>query len=145
MPSPNLQDVVTRRVSAAKLRLTASRRSVLQVLIDAERPLTLPEILGRGDGLAQSSAYRNLAELIGAGVVERIDTGDDHSHYELADDLTAHHHHLICTGCGRVVDVELSDDLEHRLHEAADEVGPAEGFSVTGHRLDLTGLCRSCS
>ena len=63
-------------MAAAKLRSTPSRRRVVEVLTAARRPLTLPEVLQADGELSQSSAYRNLSELMAAGVVHRIDTGE---------------------------------------------------------------------
>ena len=76
-------------------------------------------------GLAQSSAYRNLAVLERAGVVHRIVTSDEFARYELAEDLTHHHHHLICSTCGGVTDFEVSDAVEHELESGARPRRPA--------------------
>lgn len=126
------------------MRYTHSRRLVISVLAAADRPLTIPELLRKADGLAQSSAYRNLTELIDAGVVHRIIAGDEYSHFELAEDLTSHHHHLVCTSCGRVADVTLSDEIEASLDRALARVAADEGFHAEHHRLDVIGRCSSC-
>ena len=72
------------------------RRALVDLLAEVDQPLTIPQLLERRRGLAQSSAYRNLAVLERAGVVHRIVTSDEFARYELAEDLTEHHHHLIC-------------------------------------------------
>lgn len=141
----DLHTTAAQRLQTAGLRYTNSRRRVVQVLAETDRPLTIPEILGREDGLAQSSAYRNLSELIAAGVVYRIVVGDEFSHYELAQDLTSHHHHLVCTRCGRVEDFAPSEALETTLDQALDRVAVAHGFTTEHHRLDLIGRCTNCS
>lgn len=132
-------------MAAAKLRPTASRRRVVEVLTAARRPLTLPEVLRADAELSQSSAYRNLSELMAAGVVHRIDTGEEHGHYELADDLTEHHHHLICTRCGRVLDIDLGEEMERAVESVARKLQERRQVEVTGHRIDLLGRCESCS
>ena len=144
-PSEDLHTTASQRLRSAGLRYTGSRRAVVDVLADSERPLTIPEILAADSSLAQSSAYRNLTELIAAGVVHRIIAGDEYSHFELAEDLTSHHHHLVCTSCGRVTDVTLSDEIEAALDEALDEVAGARGFRAEHHRLDVIGRCASCA
>jgi Fe2+ or Zn2+ uptake regulation protein len=126
------------------LRYTTSRRAVVAILATTDRPLTIPEILALDDSLAQSSAYRNLTELIGAGVVHRIIAGDEYSHFELAEDLTSHHHHLVCTSCGRVSDVTLTDAVEATLDAALAKVATAQGFRAEHHRLDVLGRCAGC-
>lgn len=115
------------------------------MLAGTDRPLTIPELLDAADDLAQSSAYRNLAELSEAGVVHRIVAGDEFSHFELAEDLTHHHHHLVCTRCGRVEDFVAGADLERRLHRALDDAVGSDGFVVQHHRLDLIGICGACA
>lgn len=146
-PSPDLDELHTtaaQRLRSAGLRYTTSRKAVVDLLAASDRPLTIPEILQADPSLAQSSAYRNLTELIGAGVVHRIVAGDEYSHFELAEDLTSHHHHLVCTSCGRVTDVTLSDRIEASLDRALEEVAAAQGFTAEHHRLDVIGRCSSC-
>lgn len=144
MPVDDLHAIVSRRLSGSTLRYTSSRRAIIDILSRAERPLTLPQILGSDVSLAQSSAYRNLAELIGAGVVHRIVTSDEHAHFELAEDLTEHHHHLICTSCGTVTDFTVSVQLERELDVALAREAAQRGFTAEHHRLDLLGRCASC-
>src|SRR5205814_2363608 len=79
---------------------TRNRRTLVEALDESDRPVSIPELLGERRDLAQSSAYRNLAVLERAGVVRRIVTSDEFARYELAEDLTEHHHHLICSVCG---------------------------------------------
>ena len=139
-----LHTTAAQRLRSSGLRYTTSRRAVVDLLAASDRPLTIPEILTEDRSLAQSSAYRNLTELINAGVVHRIIAGDEYSHFELAEDLTSHHHHLVCTRCGRVTDVVLSAELEHRLTASLDDVAGAQGFQAEHHRLDVLGRCADC-
>lgn len=140
-----LHTTAAQRLRSAGLRYTGSRRAVVDVLAGSDRPLTIPEILQRDGSLAQSSAYRNLNELIAAGVVHRIVAGDEYSHFELAEDLTSHHHHLVCTRCGRVEDVMLEDRIEASLSRSLDRVAEGQGFVVEHHRLDVLGRCPACA
>ena len=139
------EDAVAMRLASHGVRLTDPRRRLLGVLEGAERPLTLPEILGRDGGLNQSSACRNLAELEAFGVVDRIVTSGDHNRFELAAEITDHHHHLVCERCGRVEDIELSPATERLLDGEADSIGTAAGFAIDAHRLDLLGTCADCA
>ena len=106
--SDDIHTTAARRLAAIGQRYTASRRAIVEILARADGPRTLPAILRDDDALAQSSAYRNLSELISANVVHRIVTADEHAHFELAEDLTEHHHHLICTVCGGVGTTDAS-------------------------------------
>lgn len=125
-------------------RYTTGRRSLVGALADTDGPITLPELIDLAPELAQSSAYRNLAVLEEVGVVRRLVHHSDHARYELAEDLTEHHHHLICEQCGAVRDVTLTSDLEQRLDEAFATVSRVEGFAPTHHTIDLYGRCVDC-
>jgi Fe2+ or Zn2+ uptake regulation protein len=126
-------------------RYTTQRRALVGLLAEVDQPLTIPQLLERQPGLAQSSAYRNLAVLERAGVVHRIVTSDEFARYELAEDLTHHHHHLICSSCGDVTDFEVSAAVEHDLEAALTRAAKRAGFHVRNHRLDLVGTCAACS
>jgi len=139
-----LHAVVTRRLRHVGQRYTAQRRALVDILAAAPAPLTLPQLLERSVGLAQSSAYRNLAVLERAGVAHRILTTSDHACWELSEDLTEHHHHLICSSCGDVTDFTVPSDIEQGLDTALTAVASDAGFSARHHRLDLVGLCARC-
>ncbi len=143
--STPLHDTAADRLRDDGQRYTAQRRSLVDLLAEVDQPLTIPQLLERQPGLAQSSAYRNLAVLERAGVVHRIVTTDEFARYELAEDLTHHHHHLICSTCGDVTDFEVSDAVEHDLEAALAKVAKRTGFQVRTHRLDLVGTCPGCS
>jgi Fe2+ or Zn2+ uptake regulation protein len=143
--SDEVHDQAARRLAASHQRYTGGRRALVEVLAGASRPMTLPEILDADRSLAQSSAYRNLAELIEAQVVHRIITSDEHGRFELSEDLTEHHHHLICTTCGAVADFTVPARLERELDRTLDGVASREGFVADHHRLDLVGRCAGCA
>jgi Fur family ferric uptake transcriptional regulator len=140
-----LHATVASRLRAVGQRYTSSRRALVEVIADAGRPLTIPEILARRSELPQSSVYRNLAVLEQAGTVHRLMAADEFARYELTEDLTEHHHHLMCVSCGNVADYTMSPTLERTMAKAIAEVAADTGFQPTGHRLDLVGLCRLCS
>ena len=142
---PSLREQAAGRLRAHQQRLTAGRETLIEVLAGADRPLTIPEILRRRRGLAQSSVYRNLVVLEDAGVVHRIITRDEFARYELADDLTGHHHHLVCATCGRVEDVPATPALEKSLEAAVARAARQSGFRTSHHRLDLVGVCADCA
>jgi Fur family transcriptional regulator, ferric uptake regulator len=139
-----LDDEVASRLRAADQRYTSGRRQLIDALRGGEGPMTIPQILGACGELAQSSVYRNLAVLEEVGAVTRIVTHDDFARYELAEDLTEHHHHLICSGCGDVSDFALQPKVEAALDRALQGVARETAFRVEGHRLDLVGRCASC-
>ena len=140
----DLHEEVSQRLASHDQRYTSGRRALVGVLVDAGRPLTIPEVLDRSQGVPQSTAYRNLTVLVEAGVARRVNGTDDHGRFELAEDLTGHHHHVICNTCGTVTDVHVAPRLERALEAAADAATADLGFEVSGHTIDLLGTCRRC-
>jgi Fur family transcriptional regulator, ferric uptake regulator len=141
----DLHDLAAVRLSGLGQRYTSGRRAIVDLLARADSPLAIPQLLQRDRSMAQSSAYRNLAVLERAGVVHRIVTSGEFASYELAEDLTEHHHHLICTSCGDVRDFTVSSQLEGELDRALGRIAGHHGFSPDHHRLDLVGTCATCS
>lgn len=142
---PELDPLAAGRLDRVGQRYTGSRRRVVNVLGAAGQPLTIPEILSRDAELAQSSVYRNLIVLEQAGVVTKVVTSSEWARYELAEDLTGHHHHLVCSACGLVRDVELPPQLETSIDALLASVGVEAGFVIENHRLDLVGRCKECA
>ena len=133
-----LHDEAALRLAALDQRYTSSRRALVHAMAGAGRPMTMPELLVAATGVPQSSAYRNLTVLCEAGA-------DDVGRFELAEDLSGHHHHhLVCSGCGTVADVPTSPRLERALAEAARLAAEETGFDITDHRIDLEGRCPAC-
>lgn len=141
---PELHRSVAARLADHEQQYTANRRAVVDALAAAGSPITLPDLLEADSSLAQSSAYRSLSVMLDAGVVRRLVHVGDHAHFELAEHLTEHHHHLICEGCGTVVDVTLPDRVEVAMDRTFHEVAEASGFTATHHAVDIYGRCASC-
>lgn len=139
-----LDRAVHERLARSELRYTSGRRAIVTGLRVADRPVTLPELLDLSPDLAQSSAYRNLSLMEEAGVIRRLVHGGDHAHYELAEELTEHHHHLICEVCGLVRDVTFDPRLERTLDDAFARLADDEGFVPRHHAIDVYGRCARC-
>lgn len=140
-----LHGAVAARLRPTGQRHTASRRALVDALATADGPLALAEVQARCDDLPQSSAYRNLALLERVGVVHRIASSDEFSRFEIAEELSGHHHHhLICESCGRVADFTVPPTLEAALDDVLSEAAGAAGFDADHHRLDLIGRCARC-
>jgi Fur family ferric uptake transcriptional regulator len=141
---PDLHATALARLRADGQRYTTNRRSVVEELERSDRPLSIPELLEAVGDLAQSSAYRTLSVLERVGVVRRLVTHDEFARYELAEDLTEHHHHLICSRCGTIQDFTVPDSLEADLERCLRRVASRHGFTGPSHRLDLVGTCARC-
>lgn len=140
----DLHVTVRDQLQRTRQRYTQGRKALVEQLHASGRPVTIPELIDDGADQSQSSLYRNLAILEQCGVVHRLASVDDVARYELDEAITGHHHHVICTTCGRIDDITLPDRLETALDKAADQVGDESGYELSGHRLELVGTCGDC-
>jgi Fur family transcriptional regulator, ferric uptake regulator len=140
----NLNVAVEDRLRTIGQRYTPKRRALVEALVGARNPVAVPQLSQRR-GLPQSSLYRNLAVLEQAGAVHRVVTHEEFARFELAEDLTHHHHHLVCRSCGMVEDVAVPASLERQVQRNLADVESRTGFSAVSHRLDLIGICRNCA
>ena len=141
----DIDQLATSQLSSINQRYTTNRRQLIGILQEATKPITINQILESNSDLAQSSVYRNLAVLEQAGLVVRIITNEDHAHYELAEHILDHHHHIICSPCGEILDFHLSAKIEKALEESLQKIADEFGFSIDRHRLDLLGTCGDCT
>ena len=140
----DVDDLVASQLQAVGQRYTSNRRRLISTLLRSSKPLSINQILDMDPELAQSSAYRNLTVLEEAGSIAKIVTSADHARYELAEEILEHHHHIICSPCGEILDFHLSDSIEETLEASFQEIADQLGFTLDTHRLDLIGTCTLC-
>ncbi|HLI89301.1 MAG TPA: transcriptional repressor [Ktedonobacteraceae bacterium] len=87
--------------------------------------------------LGRATVYRSVEMLVNAGLLDRIEFADGTHHYRICPDH--HHHHLTCTHCHRVVEVDVCLPADQLM-----AIGRQTNFSIEGHSLSLFGLCPSC-
>jgi Fur family transcriptional regulator, ferric uptake regulator len=144
MTTGDLHGVVEDRLRGADQRYTAGRRAIIGLLVSAGHPVSIGDIAERLPDLPRSSAYRHLTDLEAAGIVRRVTANDEFTRFELAEDLTEHHHHLLCITCGKVIDVTLPAGFEQAVTTTIGQLADAEGFQPQSHRLDVLGVCAAC-
>ncbi len=133
------------RLTRIGQRYTSGRRQLVETLLAAGRPLSLPQLLERTPKTPQSSAYRHLAVLSQAGIVQKLASNDEFGRFELAEALTGHHHHhLNCTQCGTVTDIEMPASFENAFAQAEAELVTTTGFRITTHDIAFAGVCAQC-
>lgn len=140
----DLHEVAEARLRQVDQRYTAGRRAIIDLLSSAGHPVNIGDIASRLPELPRSSAYRHLVDLESAGLVRRVAGSDEFARFELAEDLTEHHHHLVCIGCGKVIDVTPSAEFERNVTKTFDQLSTKEGFEPQSHRIDVLGHCSDC-
>jgi Fur family ferric uptake transcriptional regulator len=137
----DLVAVGERRLRAADKRLTPQRKLVLSILARAGSHLDAGGIYERARRqdarISLSTVYRTLSVLKDTGVVRELHLDSEQHHYEL-DDKDGHSH-LVCLGCGRVIEVDSSD-----FAQAATATAQAYGFAIASAQVELTGYCADC-
>ncbi len=137
-----------RRLAEHDQRLTRGRVALIEIFLDANRPLSVHELVEQSTRrLPVSSVYRHVSVLCDAHVLRRLNFDEGFIRYELEHSLTQHHHHLVCGNCQSVVDLD-EDTLvavESALAAAEAEIAAAHAFEVREHQLDLRGLCADCA
>jgi Fur family ferric uptake transcriptional regulator len=122
------------------LRATRQRIAVLGALAsrdDATAQQIHAVLVDAGERVGLATVYRTLKSLSESGVVDALSHHPGETCYRLCGE--GHHHHLVCSGCHKVV--ELGDcELEPWLAQLAAE----HGFTVSTHTVEVTGVCPAC-
>ncbi len=128
-------------LEARGLRLTAARRAIIDTLVESDGHVTADELTAlvreRATGIGRMTVYRTLDLLCDLGLLRPAYQGTGAAHYILLHD--GHHHHLVCSNCGRVIEF---DDCG--LDDLSAGVARRHGFRVEGHLLELYGVCGDC-
>jgi Fur family ferric uptake transcriptional regulator len=126
------------RPPSEPVRATRQRTAVLAALRRAPEPLSARDLhaeLGRSVGLA--TVYRTLQGLVDAGRVDVFRRATGEALFRLCN--PAHHHHLVCQGCGRVEEIDGCE-----AEPWAARIARRHGFSAIGHQADVFGMCPAC-
>ena len=126
---------------AAGLRVTSARRAVLDALREhphASADAIFADVDRRAPGTTLQSVYNALGDFAGAGLVRRIQPAGQPMRFEVRID--DNHHHLVCTSCGRVEDVDCVTGEAPCLHPSQ-----MHGFTLSQAEITFWGRCASCS
>ena len=87
--------------------------------------------------LGRATVFRSVEKLVSMGLLNRVEFADGTHHYRICGDN--HHHHLTCTQCHRVVDVDICLPVDQFA-----AIGDKTNFEIEGHSLTLFGRCENC-
>lgn len=137
---------VEKKLRSNDYKMTPKREHVLRVLLEnRDKHLSAEDVYNlvkqRAPDVGLATVYRTLDLFSGFDIIQSTDFGDGRKRYELGngDYQTHKHHHLICTKCNKIV--EMNEDLLEGLEELAIR---AYDFHITDHELKIFGLCRAC-
>lgn len=142
MIQSNLRRRALRTLRQGGYKLTPQRRAVVDALSTSASRLTPAQVHACVSRIAPEvglvTVYRTLRILVDLDVVCEISVDGRQPTYLLSRPKE-HHHHIVCTSCGRVVDF-TSDAIEKLGRRLAAETG----YSVQGHVLEFSGTCPGC-
>ncbi len=122
-------------------KLTPQRRAVIRTIVSSQDHLTPAALYERvrqeHPAIGLVTIYRTLELLSRLELICELHAGGSCHSYTIS--IPEHHHHLICSNCGEVIDFTGYDltELEQRLHRET-------GFEIEGHLLEFIGRCQNC-
>jgi Fur family transcriptional regulator, peroxide stress response regulator len=121
-------------------RYTEQRAAVYRYLLNTDAHPTADDLFtsvrGEIPDISLATVYKSLEALVGCGLAIKLTYGDGSARYDARTDP---HPHARCLTCGAVLDVPGRLDVA-----ALAGLGPVDGFSVEGYRLELVGHCGEC-
>jgi Fur family ferric uptake transcriptional regulator len=131
--------------------MTSSREAILNILSQSSEHLSAEDIYikvhAKKPSIGLTTVYRTLELLVNIGMVAKFDFGDGRARFELLQGPKSvkYHHHLVCMGCGRIV--EYSDFINEELavlEKIQGKLSNKYDFIITNHLVQYCGLCAKC-
>ncbi|PIR76185.1 MAG: hypothetical protein COU32_03450 [Candidatus Magasanikbacteria bacterium CG10_big_fil_rev_8_21_14_0_10_42_10] len=113
-------------------KITTPRQAMAQIIATRTGVFSPNEIIEDATGMDRVTVYRilDLFELL--DIIHPVLTHHGEKHYEVHG--TAHHHHIVCTGCEKTSCIDCTEKRKK-----------AKGFTQLHHSVVFTGLCEHCS
>jgi Fur family ferric uptake transcriptional regulator len=133
---------VAERFRRSSHKMTGARQAIIEILRSSKHPMSSKEIFAKlpKGNCDLATIYRSMHLLEDMGMVKRFEFGDGVARFELlAEGDDGHHHHLICTRCSKILEIEqcFPAELERQI---ADK----HGFKLVTHKLEFFGVCPGC-
>ena len=146
MPTTFTMEDLRQKLQERQHKMTPQRQIVLQIFLDHPgEHLSAEDVHGilrdNHSEIGLATVYRSLELLSDLGILQKMEFGDGCSRYEVnaIDPDSHHHHHLICTKCGKVT--EFEDDLLENLEQ---DIENKSGFRIMDHQVKFFGYCKEC-
>ncbi|MCH1524895.1 MAG: transcriptional repressor [Candidatus Actinomarina sp.] len=129
-------------LSDHNVSITNPRILVLEALLENKGPITLDELQKvLKNKVAKSTLYRVLNDLKKIDILDEFTSPENQTVIELILEDRTHHHHLFCSNCGEIIDVELSDQFENFLDLEIKKIEEKFKFKISDHRVEMFGQC----
>ena len=129
-------------LSEHSVSITNPRILVLEALLEIKSPITVDDLQKKlKNKVAKSTLYRVLNDLKTINVLNEFTSPDNTVVVELVLEGDQHHHHLFCSDCGEIIDVELSMSFESLLNKEIKRIEKKFNFIIEDHRVEMFGQC----
>jgi len=131
-------------------RWTAPREAILELLRQTSKHMSAKEIYTTlytiYPGIGLTTVYRTLDLLVRMGFINRFAFGDGQNRYEFkSGEKKGHHHHIICTKCGKIIDYhDFSEEELELVKQTEENLAKKYNFKASGHNIEFYGLCEKC-
>ena len=136
-------DILREHISLKGMRNTPQREKVLRVFLSSEKHLSADElyklIRKKDRSIGYTTVYRTMKLLLECRLCAEIDFGDGIQRFEHKYGHE-HHDHLICTRCGRFIEV-----VKPVIEKMQEVLAKEKAFVPTHHKLQIFGFCRKCA
>ena len=128
------------------LSITSPRTLIIEEIVKNKNPISIESLQKQLEGkVALSTLYRALNDLKSVDIIKEFTTTDSITMFEVLDLEEEHHHHLFCTNCGDIVDINLSKQFEKNVDVEVSKIEKNFNFEIKDHTLELLGLCSKCA
>lgn len=118
-------------------RVTAPRRSIVDLLLKKDGGFSVEEIACELPDVGRATVYRTIKALVDAGAVCKLALPDGAPKYSIA--RADHHHHTVCVKCG-VVGEFSATAIERFIRSVGNEISG----DIVGHRMEFYTVCEAC-
>lgn len=123
------------------IQATANRKVILGIFLENSRPLDtqfiLDELKKKKISMDRVTVFRTINSFVKSGLLNKLEFNEGKSRYELT--INRHHHHLVCTKCGRVTCID-----ECNIESVENKISKENRFKITSHRVEFFGVCSTC-
>ena len=137
-----MQEKSKQILSEHSVSITNPRILVLEELLEIKSPITVDDLQKKlKNKVAKSTLYRVLNDLKTINILNEFTSPDNTVVVELVLEGDQHHHHLFCSDCGEIIDIELSKNFESLLDKEFKKIEKKFNFIIEDHRVEMFGQC----
>ena len=126
-----------RRIVRSGFRVTQPRRALLAAMQQLGDHFTADSLMVATPGVGRATVFRTLRLLQDLGTLCQVVLDDGAVEYRLTSG--GHHHHIVCSQCGAVLDFSSCD-----IQDLLEELSRRTGYEIAAHRLEVYGRCADC-